>query len=105
MFVLPTFYDPCSLSVTEAAACALPPITTQWNGASELLSDGVDGYVLSDPADDATLADRMARLLDPRLRDRMGQAARLLALEYPLQRNYDEILAIYREIRSQRKAA
>jgi len=105
VFVLPTFYDPCSLSVTEAAASGLPPITTRWNGASELLSDGVDGFVLSDPADDAALADRMARLLDPRLRERMSEAARLLALEYPLQRNYDEILAIYREIRSQRKAA
>lgn len=105
VFVLPTFYDPCSLSVTEAAACALPSITTRFNGASELLTEGIDGYVLHDPSDDAALADRMARLLDPRLREQMGQAARLLALEYPLQRNYDEIQAVYREIRAKRKAA
>lgn len=104
-FVLPTFYDPCSLSVMEAAASALPPITTRWNGASELLTDGVDGYVVHDPADDATFADRMARLLNPQLRDQMGQAARLLALEYPLQRNYDELQAVYREIRIKRRAA
>ncbi|MCS7305970.1 MAG: glycosyltransferase family 4 protein [Thermoguttaceae bacterium] len=104
-FVLPTFYDPCSLSVTEAAACGLPPITTRWNGASELLTDGVNGFVLSDPADDAGLADRMARLLNPKLREQMGHAARLLALEYPFQRNYDEIQAIYHEIRCKRKAA
>ncbi|HPP54131.1 MAG TPA: glycosyltransferase family 4 protein [Thermoguttaceae bacterium] len=105
VFVLPTFYDPCSLSVTEAAACGLPSITTRWNGASELLCDGEDGYVLQDPADDVALADRMARLIDPRVRERMGGAARLLALEYPLERNYDEIQGVYREIRSKRKAA
>ena len=104
-FVLPTFYDPCSLSVTEAAACGLPTITTRLNGASELLSDGIDGYVIQNPADDAALADRMVRLLDQRVREQMGQAARLLALEYPLERNYDEIQAVYREIRVKSKAA
>ncbi|HOM18128.1 MAG TPA: hypothetical protein PLQ00_12425, partial [Thermoguttaceae bacterium] len=61
--------------------------------------------VLQDPADDVALADRMARLIDPRVRERMGGAARLLALEYPLERNYDEIQGVYREIRSKRKAA
>ncbi len=105
VFVLPTFYDPCSLSVMEAAASGLPVITTRWNGASELFTEGMDGYVLWDPADDAALADRMARLLDQRLREQMGQAARMAALEYPLERNYDEIQSIYREIRIQRKAA
>lgn len=104
-FVLPTFYDPCSLSVSEAAACGLPCVTTRFNGAGELLTEGVDGYVLPDPADDAALADRMARLLDPARRERMGIAARQMALERTLERNCDEIVAVYREIRARRKAA
>ena len=45
----PTYYDPCSLVVLEALACGLPVITTAQNGASELLTDGVDGYVLTAP--------------------------------------------------------
>ena len=53
VFVLPTFYDPCSLSVSEAAASGLPSVTTRFNGAAELLTEGVDGSVISDPADDA----------------------------------------------------
>ena len=39
-FVLPTFYDPCSLSVSEAAASGLPSVTTRLNGAAELLDRG-----------------------------------------------------------------
>ena len=35
-FVMPTYYDPCSLVVLEALACGLPVITTVQNGASEL---------------------------------------------------------------------
>ncbi len=48
-FVQPTYYDPCSLVVMEALACGLPVITTAQNGASELLQNGREGYVLSSP--------------------------------------------------------
>ena len=49
VFVLPTFYDPCSLSVSEAAASGLPIVTSRFNGAAELLTEGVDGSVIADP--------------------------------------------------------
>ncbi len=75
-FVQPTYYDPCSLVVLEALACGLPVITTAQNGASELLSDGREGYVLTAPdagdeliaaldhlADDATRRAMAARRL------------------------------------------
>ena len=46
-FVQPTYYDPCSLVVLEALACGLPVITTAQNGASELMTDGREGYILT----------------------------------------------------------
>lgn len=97
-YLLPTFYDPCSLGVLEAAASGLPSVTTPFNGAGELLTDGVDGYLLADPSDDYGLAVPMQWLLDPVLRHRMGEAARQLALQHTLERNCDQIEAIYREI-------
>ena len=103
--VLPTFYDPCSLSVSEAAASGLPNITTRFNGAGELLTEGVDGYVLADAADDHALADRMRRLMDHALRQRMSAAARQLALEYSLDRNCEQIIEIYQEIAGRRRIA
>ena len=63
--VLPTYYDPCSLSVLEAAASGIPSATTRFNGAGELLTEGVDGFVLDDPADDRQLAQRLQELLEP----------------------------------------
>ncbi|MGO8689875.1 MAG: glycosyltransferase family 4 protein [Thermoguttaceae bacterium] len=104
--VLPSFYDPFGLVVLEAAACGLPVVASRWTGASELLHDGLDGYVLDDPADDASCAERLERLLDPVVRQSMGEAARRLALQYTLDRNCDALLAIYQErVRPQRRAA
>jgi UDP-glucose:(heptosyl)LPS alpha-1,3-glucosyltransferase len=105
VFVLPTFYDPCSLSVSEAAASGLPSVTTRFNGAAELLTEGVDGSVISDPADDAELAAALRPLLEPAVRERMGEAARRLALRHTLDRNCDQIVSIYGEIAGQKLRA
>src|SRR4029077_5270890 len=48
-FVLPTYYDPCSLVVLEALAWGRPAFLTRSNGAGELITDGRQGYVLSSP--------------------------------------------------------
>lgn len=104
-FVLPTLYDPCSLSVLEAAASGLPSITTRANGAGELLRDDRDGYVLDDPLDVGALAERMRRLMDPARRARMGLAARRTMLDHGLDRNCDELLAIYDEVAGRRRLA
>jgi UDP-glucose:(heptosyl)LPS alpha-1,3-glucosyltransferase len=101
--VLPTFYDPFALVVLEAAACGLPIVTTRMAGASELLSDGRDGFVIADAADDVELAARMRQLLDPALRRRMGAAARELALDHSADRSCDEIVSIYDDISAQRR--
>jgi len=98
VYVLPTFYDPCSLGVLEAAASGLPSVTTRCNGAGELLTDGVDGCLLDDPTDDVALADCLRALLDPALREPMGEAARQTARRHTLDGNCDEVLAIYREV-------
>ncbi len=40
LYVHPTFYDSCSLVVTEALASGLPVITTRYDGASGVIEDG-----------------------------------------------------------------
>jgi UDP-glucose:(heptosyl)LPS alpha-1,3-glucosyltransferase len=105
VFVLPTFYDPCSLSVSEAAASGLPSVTTRFNGAAELLTEGVDGSVIFDPADDAELAGALRPLLQQKVRQQMGEAARNLALKHTLDRNCDQIVSIYQHIAGQKLRA
>jgi len=101
-YVHPTYYDPCSLVVLEAAACGLPLITSRYNGASEMLCDGKDVLLIDDPSDDAELATVMWRLLDDSTRQRLGEAARRTILQHSFHRNVDEILQIYQEILDRR---
>ena len=101
-YVHPTYYDPCSLVVLEAAACGLPLITSRYNGASEMFRDGEDVLLVDDPADDAELAGAMRTLLDDAARRRLGAAARATILQHSFQRNVDQILEIYQEILDRR---
>ena len=105
IYVQPTFYDPCSLVALEALASGLPLVTSRYNGVSELLTDGLEGYVLQDPADADELACRLESLLSVRQRDALGRAARELALRHTFAQNVDEILSIYPHLSRRRVAA
>ncbi len=98
VYVHPTFYDACSLVVLEALASGLPVVTTRLNGAAEMLHDGLEGFVLPEPSDVGGLLGRIEALLDPAVRDRMGAAARRLALKHTLADNVDQVLAVYEEV-------
>src|SRR5205085_4642383 len=62
VFVHPTWYDPCSLVTLEASSCGLPVITSRFNGAAELTTDGKVGFLINDPGDIDTPAEKMAAL-------------------------------------------
>ena len=104
VYVHPTFHDACSLVVLEALASGLPVITSRLNGAAELLTEGVEGYVISDPANVDELLVRLEPMFDSSRRNEMGQAARRLALEHTLERNVSEVLSVYEEVISRREA-
>ena len=77
-FVQPTYYDPCSLVVLEALACGLPVITTAKNGASELMNDGREGFVLSEPDARGELIAALDHMTDERSPERdVGQGVGL----------------------------
>ena len=101
-YVHPTYYDPCSLVVLEAAACGLPLITSRYNGASELFTPGDDALLVNDPADDAELATAMRTLLNDATRNRLGAAAHRTIQQHSFNRNVDRILDIYQEILDRR---
>jgi len=65
VLVHPTWYDPCSLVVLEALGAGVPVITTRYNGASELMADGEEGFILDDPADARGLAAALEKVLGP----------------------------------------
>ena len=95
VLVHPTYYDPCSRVVLEAMAAGLPCITTRWDGASEVIEENISGYVLDDPGDVPTLADRVERLRDPTARRRLGDAARVVAEGLSMARHASAIMSLY----------
>ncbi len=82
-FVLPSRYDPFGMVGLEAMASGLPVVVSSRMGVSELITDGLDGYVVEDPHDPWALVSHWRRwLLDPAVRRRVGRAARQKALSH-----------------------
>jgi UDP-glucose:(heptosyl)LPS alpha-1,3-glucosyltransferase len=98
LFVLPTRHDPCSLVVLEALAMGVPVISTRYNGACEIMSDGVHGFVLNDPRDVSALRNRYEKLLDPEARRRMRAACLDLRPRLSQERHVDRVVDVYRAI-------
>lgn len=97
--VLPSYREGLPKGLIEAAACALPLVTTDVPGCREVVSDGVDGLLVP-VRDAAALAAAIARLHDdPELAARLGKAARAKALaEFDEQIVIARTLAVYREL-------
>lgn len=98
VFVLPTYYDACSLVVIEAMASGLPSITTTFNGASGIIADGKNGYILSHPPDPLDLADKMNLLMNNETRQRMSEEALRTGQEYSAERNHREMMRVLDEV-------
>ncbi|MEA1951982.1 MAG: glycosyltransferase family 4 protein [Planctomycetota bacterium] len=105
VYVHPTYYDPCSLVVLEALASGLPVVTSRANGASELIEDGQEGFLLENSHSSQEFLGRMVPLLDDDRREAMGRAARRLARRHSFERNVDEMVAVYEEILRERRRA
>lgn len=95
IYVHPTFYDSCSLTVLEALASGLPVVTTRFNGASDAIVDREGGTVIDDPADADSLADAVAYYLPPERRAAARPVARAWMEAFPPSRNVDETEAAY----------
>ncbi|MGA2192412.1 MAG: glycosyltransferase family 4 protein [Nitrospirota bacterium] len=96
IFVLPTKYDPFSNSALEAMACGLPVITTAANGVSEIIEDGVNGFVLDNPEDFAGLAATLGYLSCEKARRKAGDEASNTAKGFTWDKTLDKTLEVYR---------
>src|ERR1700689_1851438 len=103
-YVGPSLEDTFAQPPAEAMACGLPVIVSSANGTSEIMTDEVNGLILMDPADSATLASMIRRLYEDReFREQLGANAASSALQYTWEQNGRELIRIFEEI-LQRKA-
>jgi glycosyltransferase involved in cell wall biosynthesis len=87
-YVGPSLEDAYGLPILEAMACGLPVIASARAGASEILRDAENGFILRNPEDFHELAAFLRRLYsDPNLCGRLGQEAARTAAEQSWDRN------------------
>jgi UDP-glucose:(heptosyl)LPS alpha-1,3-glucosyltransferase len=97
-FVQPTYYDPCSLVVFEALACGLPVITTACNGASELMTDGKEGYILTAPDALGELVGALDRMANDDIRRPMSVHALTLGRAQSLDSHVARLLKVFEDV-------
>ena len=92
MYAGPSLEDSFAIPPLEAMACGLPVIVSRQAGVSELVTHGVDGFVLEDPTDSRQLAEFIQRIYaSTDLRRELGVRAEATARHYTWQRNAEEM--------------
>ncbi len=99
MFVFPSmWHEPFGRTIVEAFAKGIPVVASHGAAMTELIDDGRTGLLFR-MGDAADLVQKVLRLwTSPTDREAMGQAVRReYELKYGAEKNYDMLLAIYRE--------
>lgn len=102
IFCLPSYREGFGMTIIEAAACGVPAVASRIYGITDAVEEGKTGLLF--PAGDAAaLAQALLKFLEDRdLRQKMGEAARLRALElFPSQKITGEMLALYGKLLGQ----
>lgn len=93
VFVLPSLFEGMSLAVLEAMSAGLPVIVTPSSGVSDVVRDGVEGFIVPS-RDPEALRAALTRLRDdPSLRWTMGQSAHARAVEFTWSRYAATVVA------------
>lgn len=98
IFVLPTLYDAFANVCLEAMACGLPVITSDSNGAADLIRDNENGFILKTQKADE-LSARIKALGPLSERSRMGDNAAAKAACFTMEKHLSEVLKLYGRVR------
>lgn len=97
IFILPTLFDPFANTTLEAMATGLPVITSYTNGVSEIIEDGINGFVTG-ATDTKGIAEKIKILLEQDFREKMGEEARKTAQKYTWDLTAKKTREVYEEI-------
>lgn len=98
IYVHPTFYDSCSLTVLEALASGLPVITSRFNGAADVILSDKGGKILDDPAEVEDLARSIFYFFDEERRNEARVITRKWMEKYSPNSNVEGTLRVYYQV-------
>lgn len=104
IFVLPTIQEALGTSFLEAMAMGKPVVGCNVGGVSEVIRDGVNGYLV-EPEDPRSLADAVVRLLkDDSARKKMGEAGEKMVSEsFTVEKMCEGMFSLYSSLMKERK--
>ena len=97
LFVLPSLAEGFSLSIIEALAAGLPVVATRVGGATEIIDEGRNGFLVP-PADAPALGEAVIRVLSLNAEERDGfrRVARETAQRFSFDATARGVLDVYR---------
>jgi len=103
--VIPSLEEGFGIPAAEAMGCEVPVVASDAGGLPEVVADGQTGFVVP-KGEVGALADAMDRLLgDPALRERMGKAGRVRALErFDWDRTVEQLDQVYDRVLGRSRA-
>lgn len=96
VLVMPSRYEAMSYVMLEAAAAGLPMILADVGGASTVVDDGRNGFIVANDDDVTDLAQRMLEIARPQCHEAMRTAALARKTDYSLDKMVDATEAVYR---------
>jgi len=94
LFVFPTIYEPFGNVCLEAMAAGLPVVTSRICGASEVLHEGKNGFIVDDPTDHGEIADKVRKglKLEPQT---VGDCNKEILERHSWERYLEELSCLY----------
>jgi glycosyltransferase involved in cell wall biosynthesis len=103
IFCLPSYREGFGMTIIEAAACGVPAVASRIYGITDAVEDGKTGLLFPAGNVSALTQSLLKLITENELRQQMGNAARVRALEvFPSEKITEGMLALYGELLEQR---
>lgn len=103
IFVFPSYTETQGIVVTEAMAAGVPAVAVNQMGPSDIIKNGVDGFLTNLKVDEFT--DRINHLLDNEaLRKKMGEQAKINARNFSTRVCADKMEELYVKVKNHHRS-